>query len=56
MRSTFEYSCNFFSDVTLYCMAGFLTSMAEKHSCRYLHAGMQASEENNISFKACDFE
>ena len=27
-------------------MAGFLTPMAEKHSRRYLHAGMQASEEN----------
>ena len=28
-------------------MAGFVTPAAEKHSCRYLHTGMQASEFNN---------
>ena len=43
--------------VTLHYMAGFLTPVAEKHSSRpYLHACMQASEENNISCKACYFE
>jgi len=37
-------------------MAGFLTPVAEKHSRRYFHAGMQASEENNILLKAFYFE
>ena len=32
-------------------MAGFWRPVAEKHSRRYSHAGMQAWEENNISFK-----
>ena len=33
-------------------MAGFATPVrAEKHSRRYSHAGMQAWEENNTSFK-----
>ena len=30
----------------LHYVAGFLTPAAEKHSCRYLHAGIQASEFN----------
>jgi len=37
-------------------MAEFLTPVAEKHSRRYLQAGMKASEENNISLKACYLE
>ena len=37
-------------------MAGFVTPVAEKHSRRYSHAGMQAWEVNNISLKDTYFE
>ena len=34
--------------VVLHYVAGFQTPVAKKHSRQYLHAGMQASSENNI--------
>ena len=37
-------------------MAGFVTPVAEKHSRRYSHAGMQAWDENNTSLKDSYFE
>ena len=37
-------------------MAGFVTPVAEEHSRRYSHAGMQAWEENSTLLKDSYFE